>query len=457
MSFTAAKLAWLENVLEERYGYHFSIQFDNSANALSLGLQGQELVIVFDNLLDVFHESRSEFPCGQWNAEYEGFTSLLNKPLPLPGMVELASKLVEPCKQGVKVHYDILGLTYWMLARLEEVDRRDLDNFQRFPATSSHAYRYGYLERPVVDEWLDILGQIIIRQWTQLRLKKHQFSMKVSHDVDSPSRYGFRSIKGLIRAMIGDVVKKQNIRGMLSAPLIKMSSNRQLHPADPYNTFDWIMDQSEKHGLESAFYFICGRTDPAKDADYEPEQPSIRKLMQRIHSRGHEIGLHPSFNTYQDKRAIESETNRLRDIMHGEGIRQDVMGSRMHYLRWNTSETPFALEQAGIDYDSTLTYADLPGFRCGTCHEYQMFDAAHDRAMALRIRPLVAMECTVMEAAYMGLGIGRAAYEKFMELKSACRAAEGCFTLLWHNSNLTTQEQKRLYQSLLGVGSCEPL
>ncbi len=62
-----------------------------------------------------------------------------------------------------------------------------------------------------------------------------------------------------------------------------------------------------------------------------------------------------------------------------------------------------------------------------------------------------------METAYMGLGVGRAAYEKFMELKSTCKAANGCFALLWHNNHLTAQEQKRLYQSLLGAGSCEPL
>lgn len=44
---------------------------------------------------------------------------------------------------------------------------------------------------------------------------------------------------------------------------------------------------SEANNLESAFYFICGRTDAKRDANYEPEYTVIRQLMRRIHNRGH--------------------------------------------------------------------------------------------------------------------------------------------------------------------------
>ena len=58
-----------------------------------------------------------------------------------------------------------LGLTYWILARVEEIGRTDLDNRGRIPATASHAFKHGYLDRPVVDEWLHLLGRVIQRQW----------------------------------------------------------------------------------------------------------------------------------------------------------------------------------------------------------------------------------------------------------------------------------------------------
>ncbi|MCT7655667.1 polysaccharide deacetylase family protein [Oceanimonas sp. NS1] len=364
-------------------------------------------------------------------------------------MASLPSPLIEQREQGTIVHYDILGLTYWMLSRLEEVGRTDLDNHQRFPATSSHAYQHGYLERPIVDEWLHILGQVIRQVWPQLELKQHHFSMKVSHDVDAPSRYGFCSAKVMVRSMAVDVLKRRDVKSALAAPWIRLNTRQRLHSADAFNTFDWIMEQSERNGLSSAFYFICGRTDPAKDADYEPEHPVIRELIRRIHARGHEVGLHPSYNTFQQADRIVSEAKRLRSVMAEVGVEQCILGGRMHFLRWEQPTTLQGWEQAGMSYDSTLSYADLPGFRCGTCFEYPAFNPVIQQQYKVRIRPLIAMECTVMADRYMGLGTGDAAYAKFKQLKDACRAVKGCFTLLWHNSQFESVRESALYQRIL--------
>ena len=84
--------------------------------------------------------------------------SILGEPLPAPGVVELPANLIEKHEGDYYVHYDIPGLIYFMLARVEEINRLDLDSHKRFPATSSHAYKHGYLD-PVVDEWLHCLGK----------------------------------------------------------------------------------------------------------------------------------------------------------------------------------------------------------------------------------------------------------------------------------------------------------
>lgn len=102
-----------------------------------------------------------------------------------------------------------------------------------------------------------------------------------------------------------------------------------------------------------------------------------------------------------------------------------------------------------MDYDSTLGYADHPGFRCGTCFEYPAFDPVSGMILKLRLRPLIAMECTVMATRYMGLGTGDAAFRKFKQLKDACNAVGGCFTLLWHNTELEMLPERRLYQAVI--------
>ncbi|GAA3706791.1 hypothetical protein GCM10022421_12370 [Oceanisphaera sediminis] len=444
MFFSQAALSWLGVLLQERFGHEFILVHEN--NSLRLHHSTAVGQIIFDNLFAAFHQSSSDFPCREWNAEAEGYQPAIDDLIPVPGLAALPSRLIEHKEQGTVIHYDILGLTYWMLSRLEEVGRTDLDNHQRFPAASSHAYKHGYLERPIVDEWLHILGQVIQEVWPQLVLKQHQFSMRVSHDVDAPSQYGFKSWSMIARMMAGHLLKRHDIKSFVTAPYVKLATRTQLNSADPYNTFDWLMDVSEANNLKSAFYFICGGNHP-NDGEYQPEHPVIRNLMRRIHQRGHEIGLHPSYGTYQNPELIKQEAERLHAVMQKEGIIQNVLGGRMHYLRWEQPTTLQAWNDAGMSYETTLSYADRPGFRCGTCFEYQAFNPVTQKILDIRIRPLIAMECTVIDSVYLGLGITDNAQNKFLELKDKCRKLGGCFTLLWHNSYFDEQKAfKQIYK-----------
>lgn len=445
--FSNGAMRWLETVLFERFGHHFTLAQQSEALQLSLG--NSERAITFDRLESVFLQSRSDFPCKQWNANSEGYVGPIEDVIPAPSEIDLPKPLIELNDHGAIFHYDILGLTFWMLTRLEEIGRNVLDKHHRFRAISSHAYQHNYLERPIIDEWLIILGQVINRVWPNIELKHHEFSIKVSHDVDRPSMYGFQPWSTIGRMMAGHLIKRRDIKAFFTAPYVKVSTRNNLRLADPYNTFDWLMDVSEANNIKSGFYFICGGNH-YNDPDYEPDHPVIRNLMRRIHERGHEIGLHPSYDTFQRPELIKQESERLKRICAEESIEQKYWGGRMHYLRWEQPLTMRALAEAGMNYDSTLGYADRPGFRCGTCYEYPAFDPVSQQQLSLRIRPLVVMECTVIDMVYLGLGITDAAEEKMMQLKSSCQKVSGNFVILWHNSYFKNAHLKNIYNNILG-------
>lgn len=345
---------------------------------------------------------------------------------------------------------DVFGSAFFMLTMYEEIVLPDRDSYDRFPSWASIAGREGFLDRPIIDEYLEIFWAAMTQLWPSLIRRPRKFSMILSHDVDRPARYAFAPPGKLLRRMAGDVLRRGQVSSFLIALRHRFGVRSTLPPNDPANTFDWIMDLSERRGFRSAFYFMCGRTNPAMDADYEPEHPAIRDLLRRVHSRGHEIGLHPSFDTYLDPGSLAVEANRLRRVCAEEGISQEQWGGRMHYLRWRHPETLNAWGLAELDYDSTLGYADCAGFRCGTCHEYASFDAQNGIAIRTRTRPLVAMESSVMAEPYMNLGTGDEALRCFERLKNACRVVQGNFTLLWHNSEFDSVEKRDLYQELLG-------
>jgi hypothetical protein len=121
----------------------------------------------------------------------------------------------------------------------------------------------------------------------------------------------------------------------------------------------------------------------------------------------------------------------------------------MHFLRFEPRMTLDALDDAGVSYDTSLGYAEHAGFRCGTCREYTGYDLIRRSAFDIRVRPLIAMESSVMSPTYMNLGVSSEAFEVFRDLKRACRIVAGKFTLLWHNSELETRGKRSLYQEIL--------
>jgi peptidoglycan/xylan/chitin deacetylase (PgdA/CDA1 family) len=254
----------------------------------------------------------------------------------------------------------------------------------------------------------------------------------------------------MVRGFAGDLLKQcspalawENLTG-------QWRSYRGDDSLDPYRTaIDWIMDVNERAGHQVAFYFIPENTDLKLDNRISLDQPRMRTLLRHIHARGHEIGLHPGYRTYNHPENFARSVATLRRVMDEENIRQEVLGGRQHFLRWETPTTARLWAEHGLTYDSSLAYADSPGFRCGTSHEYPLYDVVERRPLPLRERPLIVMECSVIADRYLGLGYTDAALELMLTLKQRALRYGGNFTLLWHNSHLTTAKDRAFYQALV--------
>ena len=122
----------------------------------------------------------------------------------------------------------------------------------------------------------------------------------------------------------------------------------------------------------------------------------------------------------------------------------------MHYLRYSVPETMRRWAELGLDYDSTLGWAELPNFRCGTSHEYGAIDPLGYVPIDLRIRPLIAMEASALSHLYCGLK-PVSALEILLRLRNRVQDFGGRFTLLWHNSELRTPQRRWIYERLLAL------
>lgn len=363
---------------------------------------------------------------------------------PLPGGGWLAAT-----EREVRLGVDLLGGAFFMLSRYEELVTAERDAHGRFPAAAALALREGFLDRPIVNEYLEVLWWALHRLWPGLRRRERAFRVCPSHDVDAPWCTAGLPLRRVLANVAGDLLRRRDI--LLAARRLRSLALGALgrRDADMCQTFDFLMDVSERQGLRSAFYFIAGRTDPRLDGEYSLADPGIRKLLRRIHRRGHEIGLHPSYHTYRSPERLRAEFAALRRAVAAEGITQPAWGGRQHYLRWAAPDTWQGWADAGLDYDATVGFADRPGFRAGTCYEYPVFNLRTRRCLPLVERPLTAMDGTLLDPRYLGLRQEQA-WERLHTLRERCRLFQGDFSLLWHNSSLVSPAARALYRRALG-------
>lgn len=431
-------LNWMSTTLGSFFGIHLQIVYKDTN--LYLISHNSEL-IVFDNINPFFYRcGKTDMGCREWNPIDEGFENILGGSIFSPGLS--MDKIFSFTEDIIYCHYDVLGLMFWCFNRLEEVGNPKRDEHDRFSFYESHAYKYNYIEYPIVDQWLDILKQAIKKNNPSIIFRKNDYKVVLTHDVDRPARYYFKELKGFIKASIGDFVKTRSIKNLIKS--LSRFTNNDIPDSDPYNTFDWLMTVSEQKNLVSQFYFISGGNSKY-DADYDINSQEIKSLIEKIKSRNHEIGLHPSYESYLNKDMISKEFSSLSSVVDISNYR---IGGRMHYLRFKYPDTLINLEQVGIKYDSTLGYAEHIGFRCGTSHSYFPFDPLKDRMINILIYPLIVMDGTL--STYMGLDFNSIeTYERVAKISKACEIYGGNFVLLWHNSELITSIQKSFYRKLV--------
>jgi hypothetical protein len=346
---------------------------------------------------------------------------------------------------------DVFGSAFFMLTRCEEYIIQERDLYGRFPVEASLAFREGFLLRPIINEYLEIFWHQLASLCPGLLRKPRQFKTILSHDVDYPfSQLGI-TVSRLLLSCGADILKRRSPDLALKRyKAWQAVNNKADYRQDFYYTFDRLMDISEKNNLKSAFYFMTACTDPDHEQPYDISHPYLRRLLRDIADRGHEIGLHPSFETFQDPVQTKAEFHHLLEVCAEEGIRQEIWGGRQHFLRWQAAATWRNWAEAGLDYDSTLTFPEHAGFRCGTCFEYPVYDLKQRRGISLIERPLVIMEESVIRQDLMGLK-GSGIFDFICSLKQICRKYNGDFTLLWHNSTLVGEELWQLYESILSV------
>lgn len=336
---------------------------------------------------------------------------------------------------------DLFASVFFMLTRWEEYVNKTRDIHNRFPATESLSYKHNFLDRPIVNEYLELLKNMLYYLDKSLVFKKYEARIFLTHDVDTLSYYP--SPLKVIKTCVADIIKRKNIK--LSTKRLKdYFIFKQSTLSDPFDTFDWLMDKSESLNIKSRFYFMSGGT-TSYDNAYKINGKKSLNLMKKIKNRGHYIGIHPSYNAYNNGIQFEKELKKLQDT-----IGLNIKEGREHYLRFEVPTTWQIWDDNSMDMDSTCGYADKEGFRCGVCYEFSVFNILTRKKLRLKERPLIVMEGTLLE--YQEGMTSIKMEDIILNLVQKVKKYNGDFVFLWHNSSFNTENWKnhqQVYENVL--------
>jgi hypothetical protein len=402
----------IDILLGEFLGLQYSIEYVNSIDYEMILSNGNKLVVkdaFFNNsLTDLSYLLATNIPkkiCLTSNQ------FLFENDVP----IIYGSDKLEISETGIICGIDIFASSFFMLTRWEEYVNSNRDEHDRFPAFESLAFKNNFLHRPIVNEYVEMLWNMLLHLGFKEKRKEKKYELILSHDIDFLFRGRVRWCYDILR----DFTNKLDIKKMWEDIVNFFRGN------DPYDTFDYLMEVSEKAEIKSHFYFMADNKSNYGTRFYLNDKRFVT-ILNMIKKRGHVIGFHPGYKTY-----LSAETWNEEKLLLENKLGFSLNEGRQHFLMMDIPKTLKIWDDANMKVDSSLGYAKKEGFRCGTGDEYHLFNFIRRRKLNLVERPLILMDDT-FHASFFG---SEECLKSLGYFKSIGGKYKMTISVLFHNSS----------------------
>lgn len=234
-----------------------------------------------------------------------------------------------------------------------------------------------------------------------------EFALCLTHDVDRP----FKTVQSLYYALADR--DPSHLRSLLPGE-------------NPWWQFEAVMDLEASLGVRSAFYFLqeppLYARSPRDWVDphylieelgrYSIERPDVADAIRDLDRGGWEVGLHGSYDAFDDPDRLRTEKERLESVLGDE-----IRGGRQHHLNLGP-DTWRHYAGIGLDYDASLGSSSAYGFH----HGYDVLRPFDDEFVVF---PLTIMEVALPDDM-------AAAWRECERLLAEASANDAVMTILWH-------------------------
>ena len=154
---------------------------------------------------------------------------------------------------GGDIPFDIFAAAFYLLTRYEEYLPHQKDLYGRYSHEQSLAFREGFLQRPVVDGWMQHFKGLLRKIFPAAVLKASHFKWVPTYDIDEAYSFKYKSWTRSAGAALRDILtgrfKHFNQRR-------KVLDGRE---ADPFDAYAWMDDLHRPYSISPIYFFLVGR------------------------------------------------------------------------------------------------------------------------------------------------------------------------------------------------------
>ena len=339
------------------------------------------------------------------------------------------------------IPFDIFAASFYLISRYEEYLPHVKDAHGRFTAEQSLAYKYKFLEKPLIDIWAYKFLEILKEKFPEYSYKKRNYTYVSTIDVDNAFAYKHKSFIRSTGGFFSDLFRFQ-LRNVWDRLAVKFNIKK-----DPFDTFSKILHLKKEYAVTTIFFFSIGDY-TTFDTNVSASKTKYQLLIKEMQDYAR-VGLHPSYFTNQNPVLLKKEKDRLESITN-----TPVRKSRQHYLRFSLPETYQNLIDLEIEEEYSMGYASNVGFRASTCTPFYFYDLDFEIQTPLKVYPFALMDTTLND--YMKL-TPKQSLGRIRDLRNEVKAVNGTFITLFHNESLSDYLRwkgwKRLYESMLKIAT----
>jgi len=244
-----------------------------------------------------------------------------------------------------------------------------------------------------------------------------KLNVAITHDVDRIKK-SYQYFSKTIKA-----VAKRDVNGF--AYQFKEFFNNK----DTYWNFDDIIKTENSFNIKSTFYFLNEsipfdflsiKNWPLSLGRYKIDNERILNIIKFLDENGFEVGVHGSFNSFNNLDLLKKEKKQLELILN-----KEIIGIRQHHL--NLNENTWNIQRkVGFKYDTSFGSNDFIGYLNDKINPFNPFNDS------FTVFPMAIMDKTFCS--------DKNKWEKLKEIIDLTKKNQAILVLNWHTDTFNEYE-----------------